>query len=115
MICSSTEQESVDAAQILAKHFSLPFVQVVELGEKDRSSTGFLPPKECKLVANEFFENPEVSGSLFQKSVWGATKFSFRDRLFAVRDDDIAFGNSRLIEDCCDWSRTSILVSWQLR
>ena len=60
-IYSSTEQKSVDAAQILAKHLSLPFVQVVELGENDRSSTGFLPPKEFELVANEFFEKPGVS------------------------------------------------------
>ncbi len=60
-IYSSTEQKSVDCALILAKHLSLPFVQVQELGENDRSSTGFLPPEEFELVANEFFANPDIS------------------------------------------------------
>jgi broad specificity phosphatase PhoE len=68
-IYSSTEQKSVDAAQILAKHLSLPFVQVVELGENDRSSTGFLPPKEFELVANEFFEKPGVSVRGWERAI----------------------------------------------
>jgi broad specificity phosphatase PhoE len=60
-IYCSTEQKSVDCAHILAEHLSLPFVQVQELGENDRSSTGFLPPEEFELVANEFFASPELS------------------------------------------------------
>ncbi len=43
--CSS-EQKAIDGAKILAEHLSLDFFPVDDLGEKDRSSTGFLPPEE---------------------------------------------------------------------
>jgi len=68
-IYSSTEQKSVDGARILAEHLSLPFVQVSELGENDRSSTGFLPPSEFELVANEFFAKPEVSVRGWERAI----------------------------------------------
>jgi broad specificity phosphatase PhoE len=68
-IYSSTEQKSVDAAQILATHLSLPFTQVPDLGENDRSSTGFLPPDEFELVANEFFGKPEISVRGWERAI----------------------------------------------
>jgi broad specificity phosphatase PhoE len=58
--CSS-EQKSIDGAKIVAEHLSLNFVSVTSLGENDRSSTGFLPPQEFEMVADEFFAKPEVS------------------------------------------------------
>jgi len=64
-IYSSTEQKSVDGAQILAEHLSLPFVQVAELGENDRSSTGFLSPSEFELVTNEFGGHPGALATVF--------------------------------------------------
>src|SRR5918996_613042 len=57
----STEQKAIDGARILADHLSIPFRQVEDLGENDRSSTGFLPPDEFERVADQFFANPEVS------------------------------------------------------
>ena len=60
-IYSSTERKATDGAEILAQHLGLPFTQVPELGENDRSSTGFLPPDEFEAVANEFFARPNVS------------------------------------------------------
>jgi broad specificity phosphatase PhoE len=68
-IYSSTEQKSIDCASILAEHLSLPFVRVQELGENDRSSTGFLPPEEFELVANEFFAKPEVSVRGWERAI----------------------------------------------
>ena len=68
-IYSSTEQKSVDAAQILARHLSLPFTQIADLGENDRSSTGFLPPDEFELVANQFFGKPEVSVRGWERAI----------------------------------------------
>lgn len=60
-IYSSSEQKAIDAAQVLGSHLSINFRQVEELGENDRSSTGFLEPNEFEAVANEFFAYPEKS------------------------------------------------------
>jgi broad specificity phosphatase PhoE len=57
----STEQKAIDGAQILASHLSVAVQQVEELGENDRSATGFLPPEEFERVADEFFGAPEKS------------------------------------------------------
>lgn len=58
--CSS-EQKAVDGAKILAEHLSLNPIPIADLGENDRSSTGFLPSEEFEKVANAFFANPESS------------------------------------------------------
>jgi broad specificity phosphatase PhoE len=60
-IYSSTEQKAIDTAEILAMHLSLDFKQEEDLGENDRSSTGFLKPDEFEAVADEFFANPDWS------------------------------------------------------
>jgi hypothetical protein len=44
-IYCSTEQKAIDGAAILADHLSLGFERIPELGENDRSATGFLPPR----------------------------------------------------------------------
>lgn len=60
-IYSSTEQKAIDTARILASHLSIDFKQEEELGENDRSPTGFLKPDEFEAVADEFFAHPERS------------------------------------------------------
>ncbi len=57
----STEQKAIDTAQILATHCGLPFVEHEDLGENDRSSTGFLPPAEFERMADAFFAEPHQS------------------------------------------------------
>jgi len=57
----SCEQKAIDGAKILAEHLSLQFVSLANLGENDRSSTGFLPSAEFEQVADEFFAKPESS------------------------------------------------------
>ena len=54
----STEQKAIDAAEILSRHLSLSFTAVHQFGENDRSATGFLPPEEFELVADQFFAKP---------------------------------------------------------
>lgn len=54
-IYCSSEQKAIDAAAILAEHLGLAFEVVPELGENDRSATGFLPPDEFERVADQFF------------------------------------------------------------
>ena len=60
-IYCSTEQKAIDGAAILAEHRSLPFDEIAELGENDRSATGFLPPEEFERVADAFFASPGAS------------------------------------------------------
>ena len=60
-IYCSTEQKAIDGARILAEHLSLPFQEVEELGENNRSATGFLPPEEFERVADQFFASPTAS------------------------------------------------------
>lgn len=60
-VFSSTEQKAIDGASVLADFLSLEFHQIDELGENDRSSTGFLPAEEFERVADQFFASPDVS------------------------------------------------------
>jgi broad specificity phosphatase PhoE len=60
-IYCSTEQKAIDGAAILAEHLGIGFEVMAELGENDRSATGFLPPDEFERVADQFFANPEAS------------------------------------------------------
>jgi len=57
----STEQKAIDGARILADHLRLGITRVEELGENDRSATGFLPPDEFERVAEQFFASPHTS------------------------------------------------------
>ena len=60
-IYCSAEQKAIDGARILADHLGLPFTEIEDLGENDRSATGFLPPEEFERVADQFFASPTVS------------------------------------------------------
>jgi len=68
-IYSSTEQKAMDGAGILGEHLSLPFTAIHELGENDRSATGFLPGEEFERVADEFFANPQTSVRGWERAV----------------------------------------------
>jgi broad specificity phosphatase PhoE len=68
-IYCSTEQKAIDSARVLAEHLALPFQQIPELGENDRSATGFLPPDEFERVADEFFARPEESVRGWERAI----------------------------------------------
>ncbi len=68
-IYCSTEQKAIDGATILSEHVGVAFAEVAELGENDRSATGFLPPDEFERVADEFFARPEVSVRGWERAV----------------------------------------------
>jgi broad specificity phosphatase PhoE len=57
----STERKAIDGAAILAAHCGLPYAMAEDLGENDRSATGFLPPDEFEHVADQFFAEPHAS------------------------------------------------------
>ena len=58
---SSTERKARDAAAIIAEHLCLQPAAIEDLGENDRSATGYLPRLEFEAVADEFFARPEES------------------------------------------------------
>jgi broad specificity phosphatase PhoE len=60
-IYCSSEQKALDTAEIVAQALSLPFEICEQLGENDRSATGYLPNAEFIEVATWFFAHPEQS------------------------------------------------------
>ena len=60
-IWCSTERKARDGADILAAHLGLPVAERADLGENDRSATGYLPRAEFEAVADRFFACPEQS------------------------------------------------------
>ncbi|MCF6319472.1 MAG: histidine phosphatase family protein [Proteobacteria bacterium] len=61
IIWTSKERKAIETAQILSKKLNIDINFSQELGENDRSSTGFLPPAEFEKMANLFFQNPKQS------------------------------------------------------
>lgn len=60
-VWSSTEAKAIEAAGLLAARFGVAVQVDSELGENDRTSTGFLPPAEFEAAADEFFARPSES------------------------------------------------------
>ena len=60
-VFSSAERKATDAARLVADRFGLPPVIVAELGENERSATGYLPRAEFEATADLFFAHPERS------------------------------------------------------
>lgn len=69
VVFSSAERKATDAACIVAKRFGLPPVIVAELGENDRSATGYLPKAEFEATADLFFAHPERSVCGWERAV----------------------------------------------
>lgn len=68
-VFSSTEQKAIDGAQILATHLGLPLQTLEQLGENDRSATGFLEPEEFERVADAFFAQPHDSVRGWERAI----------------------------------------------
>jgi len=60
-IHASTEQKAMDGAAIVAERFGLSCRVHEDLGENDRSATGYIAPPEFWEVVNAFFANPHES------------------------------------------------------
>jgi broad specificity phosphatase PhoE len=58
----------MDGAQILARHLGLRCHKVAELGEIDRSATGYLPPDEHEATADLLFAHPDESVRGWEKA-----------------------------------------------
>jgi broad specificity phosphatase PhoE len=60
-IVSSTERKAIETAGLLAGAVGIAFETAFDMGENDRSSTGFLDPPEFEKAADCFFANPDIS------------------------------------------------------
>jgi len=60
-VYSSTEQKAMDGAAIVAERLGLSYGTAEDLGENDRSSTGYIAPPEFWEVVAEFFGRPHES------------------------------------------------------
>jgi RimJ/RimL family protein N-acetyltransferase/broad specificity phosphatase PhoE len=60
-IVSSTETKAIETAAIVAAHLGLQVEARAELGENDRSATGFVPPDRFERLADLFFAHPDDS------------------------------------------------------
>jgi broad specificity phosphatase PhoE len=60
-VACSEERKAVQTAEALAALLRLPVLVDPELGENDRSATGFLPPAEFETTADAFFAHPSRS------------------------------------------------------
>jgi broad specificity phosphatase PhoE len=66
---ASTECKAIEAAGILAGALGLGVRVREDLGENDRSATGFLPPEEFERTADAFFANPGASIRGWERAV----------------------------------------------
>jgi broad specificity phosphatase PhoE len=65
----SRERKASQAADLLAQRLSLAVQTDEELGENDRSATGYLPPERFEATADAFFANPERSMDGWERAV----------------------------------------------
>ena len=65
----SDEQKAIDGAAILAGHLGIPFEEHADLGENDRSSTGYLARDEFQATADQFFAKPNTSVRGWERAV----------------------------------------------
>jgi broad specificity phosphatase PhoE len=68
-VFSSDEQKAVDGAAILASALSIPHECDPELGENDRSATGFLEPDAFWPVVEAFFADPHTSVRGWERAI----------------------------------------------
>ena len=68
-VWASTECKAIEAAGILAGALGLGVRVREDLGENDRSATGFLPPEEFECMADAFFANPEQSVRGWERAI----------------------------------------------
>jgi broad specificity phosphatase PhoE len=65
----STERKARDGAEILAGELGLAVTKLEELGENDRSATGYLPRTAFEAMADLFFAHPEESVHGWERAV----------------------------------------------
>jgi broad specificity phosphatase PhoE len=68
-VISSKEKKATETATILAEAAGVPVETDDEMGENDRSATGFLPPEEFERAADQFFARPQESFKGWERAI----------------------------------------------
>jgi broad specificity phosphatase PhoE len=68
-IHASDETKAIHTAEALAVITGCPVTTHHDMGENDRSATGFLPPPEFEMVADAFFASPSVSVRGWERAI----------------------------------------------
>jgi broad specificity phosphatase PhoE len=89
-IYCSNEQKALDGAEILAQHLGLGCTQIEQLGENDRSATGFLPPDEFERVADQFFARPNESVRGWERAIDAQSRIVQAVGKIPAREETIA-------------------------
>jgi len=68
-IVASAERKAVDCARLFSAPRRLGVEIRADMGENDRSATGFLPPAEFEQVADAFFAEPQTSVRGWERAI----------------------------------------------
>ena len=90
-VFTSAEQKALDAGQIVSDHLVLAPIVIADLGENDRSATGYLPKAEFEVTADQFFARPDESVRGWERAIDAQSRI--------VRAIDCAFAVSPPHED----------------
>ncbi len=86
-IHASDETKAIHTADELARSAGCPVHTHHDMGENDRSSTGFLPPPEFEAMADAFFASPQISVRGWERAIEAQTRIVRAvERVIAVHD-----------------------------
>jgi broad specificity phosphatase PhoE len=66
---ASTERKAMDGAAIVAERLGLSYTTDEDLGENDRSATGYIAPPEFWEVVGQFFARPHESIRRWERAI----------------------------------------------
>lgn len=69
MVFSSRETKAMELAELIAAAAGTPVLADHNMGENDRSATGFLPPALFEETADRFFASPHESVSGWERAI----------------------------------------------
>ena len=92
-IVSSSERKALDTAEIIARHWGTEVEVDEDLGEMDRSATGYLDPSEFEPTVDAFFAEPQRSVRGWERAVDAQSRVERTVRCIAAQTPgrDIAF------------------------
>lgn len=88
-VYSSTERKAMDGAAIVAEALGLSYETDEDLGENDRSATGYIAPPEFWDVVREFFGRPYESIRGWERAIDAQTRIVNAIRRI-LREDETA-------------------------
>lgn len=86
-VVSSDERKAIETAELIAERLNLSFETHEDMGENDRSATGFIPPEKFEAAADAFFGEPEKSWRGWERAVDAQRRIvSAVERVLATHD-----------------------------